>query len=110
QQGVPASCRHDAVSVPGRAVKRPGTPAGTDLPQSLLRSKAAARRCHRRRWCPVLVSTTGVCDAWAEDGRCTMKMAAAAVSEPAAIKDNEFRVTEVTPGSASLVGGVAVFN
>ena len=34
----------------------------------------------------------------------------AAKSEPAAIKANEFRVSEVPPGSALLVGNVAVFN
>ena len=35
---------------------------------------------------------------------------AAATIEPAALKDNEFRVSEVPPGSALLVGNVAVFN
>src|SRR5258708_34187604 len=30
--------------------------------------------------------------------------------EPAALKDNEFRVSKVPPGSALLVGNVAVFN
>ena len=35
---------------------------------------------------------------------------AAAMIEPAALKDNEFRVSEVPPGSALLVGNVAVFN
>ena len=32
------------------------------------------------------------------------------MTEPAALKDNEFRVSEVPPGSALLVGNVAVFN
>jgi hypothetical protein len=35
---------------------------------------------------------------------------AAAAIEPAALKDNEFRVSEVPPGPALLVGNVAVFN
>ena len=35
---------------------------------------------------------------------------AAATIERAALKDNEFRVSEVPPGSALLVGNVAVFN
>ena len=30
--------------------------------------------------------------------------------DPAALKENEFRVSEVPPGSALLVGDVAVFN
>ena len=34
----------------------------------------------------------------------------AATIEPAAVKENEFRVSEVPPGSALLVGDVAVFN
>ena len=36
--------------------------------------------------------------------------AAAAVSQPASLEGNEFRVAEVPPGSAALVGSVAVFN
>jgi len=35
---------------------------------------------------------------------------AAAPVDPGALKDNEFRLSEVPPGSALLVGGVAVFN
>lgn len=34
----------------------------------------------------------------------------AASIDPAALKENEFRVSEVPPGSALLVGDVAVFN
>ncbi|HLN98878.1 MAG TPA: hypothetical protein VK208_10485 [Pyrinomonadaceae bacterium] len=30
--------------------------------------------------------------------------------DPAVLKENEFRVSEVPPGSALLVGNVAVFN
>ena len=37
-------------------------------------------------------------------------VAAAVVSQPAPLEDNEFRVAAVPPGSASLVGSVAVFN
>ncbi len=36
--------------------------------------------------------------------------ATAAAIDPAALKENEFRVSEVPPGSALLVGDVAVFN
>ena len=35
---------------------------------------------------------------------------AAAPSEPAALKSGEFRINEVPPGSALLIGTVAVFN
>jgi nitrite reductase/ring-hydroxylating ferredoxin subunit len=37
-------------------------------------------------------------------------MTAAAPTASAAPKDNEFRITEVPPGSALLLGDVAVFN
>jgi uncharacterized protein YbjT (DUF2867 family) len=37
-------------------------------------------------------------------------VAVASTIEPAALRDNEFRVNDVPPGMASLVGDVAVFN
>ena len=40
----------------------------------------------------------------------TPQPATAATIDPAALKENEFRVSEVPPGSALLVGDVAVFN
>ena len=40
----------------------------------------------------------------------TPQPATAASIDPAALKENEFRVSEVPPGSALLVGDVAVFN
>jgi len=40
----------------------------------------------------------------------TAKPAAAASSDPATLKENEFRVSEVPTGSALLVGDAAVFN
>ena len=40
----------------------------------------------------------------------TPQPATAATIDPAALKENEFRVREVPPGSALLVGDVAVFN
>jgi uncharacterized protein YbjT (DUF2867 family)/nitrite reductase/ring-hydroxylating ferredoxin subunit len=40
----------------------------------------------------------------------TPQSATAASIDPATLKENEFRVSEVTPGSALLVGDVAVFN
>jgi uncharacterized protein YbjT (DUF2867 family) len=40
----------------------------------------------------------------------TTQAAITATIDPAALKENEFRVSEVPPGSALLVGDVAVFN
>lgn len=40
----------------------------------------------------------------------TQQPAAVASIDPAGLKENEFRVSEVPPGSALLVGDVAVFN